>query len=902
MINVVNRKSYNVNFNIFYLIKLMEVIMLTIPKQHARDYLSELKNKKGMPNWLVLLIDEAIRTNGNISQKNQDAIFYNLLSENDFNIKQEQMEMSNKKPKKITQSSNNNQELKLEKITHYQGVNALLPDQQITFSPTCTIIYGLNGTGKSGYFRVMNELAGGEQEKNILGNIYSNEDDDAEVDIQYLLDDQEKTLKWGAETERGIKPFSQIKVFDSKYLPIFLQPRENAVNIEPLGLNFFTAITSIMDDFKERLNRRKEIAEGKIPDLEPLINLIHSEDLQNFFEQTKLNKSDKKQLKNYQSFSGQEKRNFQDLKKQKNDLKKQNTGDRKKIVSQEKEEIKKLNDHLQSLKNDLEKFDKEISKAITDYLQKNKIRRKCIKEFEILKNIPAKNSEKWQDFIESAEGYKKQIEEGDFDTEEKCIYCHQPLQEDALRLVQAYGKYLNDQSQENFKKSKNKLNILGKNLEKITVKFSFSEDLWKTLLAITDEKGEENLKTMIDNFLDQADAYQEILQNCLDNKKDKEKISLDLSAIKKHLDVLLSEKQKNLNDLEQSEKTKKQQINKLTAQINQLEDRQNITAWQEKITNFFKFNRIVKKYEQTKNKISTRKISILGDKAHEELLTKELRQVFRQELHNLNKGDIEVNLKKVKSNKGKVKTSLKILDKDVDKILSEGEQKAIGLALFLAEINSQINNAPVVFDDPVNSLDHEAADALAKRLLQLSLDRQIIIFTHHKLFYESLLFWIGDLKDNQNRRSFHICKNYPNGCNTNGHHVYTYKMDREAKDKTGRVIKAQKECCKYYIKKAEGELRGDYSVSGVSGYLKSAIEHYIDENILNNQGLMKNRKNKEGIPWDKLKKLNPDTQKIDQLKTYWADLSNRGTHLTSNYSENPLRIVDFRNIITFLKQ
>ena len=290
----------------------------------------------------------------------------------------------------------------------------------------------------------------------------------------------------------------------------------------------------------------------------------------------------------------------------------------------------------------------------------------------------------------------------------------------------------------------------------------------------------------------------------------------------------------------------------------------------------------------------------LGAKAHEELLTESLRNKFEDELKALGK-NIEVKLVKVRSSKGKLITRLEILHNNVRDILSEGEQKAVGIALFIAEAESQNMAMPIVFDDPVNSLDHEVGNALAKRILELALNHQVIIFTHHKFFFDSLTSWAGQLRSEKNEKYFHICKNYSNGCSEKGMHIYTYKVDREAKDKTGKITEAQLECSDYFISKAEQELKGSYSVSSVSGNLKSAVEYYIDEKILNNQELLKDRKNKAGINWDGLKKINPDSGKIDLLKTHWDNLSSRGSHLASGSIENPLKLEDFNKIISFLK-
>lgn len=67
-------------------------------------------------------------------------------------------------------------------------------------------------------------------------------------------------------------------------------------------------------------------------------------------------------------------------------------------------------------------------------------------------------------------------------------------------------------------------------------------------------------------------------------------------------------------------------------------------------------------------------------------------------------------------------------------VLSEGEQRAIAIASFLAEIKLSKGRGGVVFDDPVSSLDHRRRWRVAERLARESLARQVIVFTHDVYF------------------------------------------------------------------------------------------------------------------------------------------------------------------------
>jgi hypothetical protein len=71
---------------------------------------------------------------------------------------------------------------------------------------------------------------------------------------------------------------------------------------------------------------------------------------------------------------------------------------------------------------------------------------------------------------------------------------------------------------------------------------------------------------------------------------------------------------------------------------------------------------------------------------------------------------------------------------DPSSVLSEGEQTAAALADFLTEVELNGSCSGVVFDDPVTSMDHVRKEAIAQRLVDEAVKRQVIVFTHDILF------------------------------------------------------------------------------------------------------------------------------------------------------------------------
>lgn len=74
------------------------------------------------------------------------------------------------------------------------------------------------------------------------------------------------------------------------------------------------------------------------------------------------------------------------------------------------------------------------------------------------------------------------------------------------------------------------------------------------------------------------------------------------------------------------------------------------------------------------------------------------------------------------------------------RVLSEGEQRALSLACFLAETHVANKRSGIILDDPVTSLDHGRVRRVARRLIdEAAKGRQIIIFTHNLVFYHELM-------------------------------------------------------------------------------------------------------------------------------------------------------------------
>ena len=118
------------------------------------------------------------------------------------------------------------------------------------------------------------------------------------------------------------------------------------------------------------------------------------------------------------------------------------------------------------------------------------------------------------------------------------------------------------------------------------------------------------------------------------------------------------------------------------------------------------------------------------------MATQEVADALNNELTKLNVHELKVMMKpESPGGKTRFKLVLEVQGNAAAKdILSEGEQRAIAIASFLAEVNLGKGRGGVIFDDPVSSLDHHRRWHVAKRLAEEAKVRQVIVLTHDIYF------------------------------------------------------------------------------------------------------------------------------------------------------------------------
>ena len=135
-------------------------------------------------------------------------------------------------------------------------------------------------------------------------------------------------------------------------------------------------------------------------------------------------------------------------------------------------------------------------------------------------------------------------------------------------------------------------------------------------------------------------------------------------------------------------------------------------------------------------------INEAAKQASEELLNKDFGRRFEEECKRLRAPKVTLNFP---GRPGQVTRRKLVASYNPTQILSEGEQKALAFADFLTEVTSVPAPSPVVFDDPITSMDYRRIPEVCERIVSLAEEHQIIVFTHD-ILSEAELLVIADKK------------------------------------------------------------------------------------------------------------------------------------------------------------
>lgn len=617
-------------------------------------------------------------------------------------------------------------QLRLEKIYNMENVNALIPKQIITFGPALTALFGANGSGKSGYARVLGCAGFTRGDKEVLPDITQPVNTDTVFSADFEISDAASTKIIHYQKGDYCPELATFYVFDSTSVKVHLT-MSNSLSFSPAGLSYLTELAEATDKVREGLKARIEscnkphdfflLFQGKSTITELIADLGLETNL--------------KELKRIATLTLKEKNRISELDIEIAKLKTQD-------IPIQVTKIKNTIGYLENLTTFLSEVETKLSdEVINDICKLMEIyfeRESAAQSISVDKfkseHFTQTGSEIWYSFIVAAKALVDAEHTSDKlypKVEEHCPLCQQLLTTEARDLLLRLWAFLESDAQTRLSETKKILEDKRIILEEIDLDFFGNQSASYIYLH---EQNMELLK-QVEEFIQVCNQRRDMALRILDTnfKSTIPKMPNNgLSKIKLIIQTL------GIEHGRLEKENPSQKIIEFEQELLNLRHREIVS---QNISNIELY--IQKRvWAKTAKKIggNTRHITHKYQELFERLVTNRYIELFEQILN-----DLQRPLRVVIQTTGRKGKTFKqiILKSDhttpmekisPDKVLSEGEKRATAIADFLTEVALDTTSCGIILDDPVTSLDLEWRETIAIILANEALRRQVIVFTH----------------------------------------------------------------------------------------------------------------------------------------------------------------------------
>lgn len=617
--------------------------------------------------------------------------------------------------------------LSIESIGEIKGIDKLNPRNPLTFGEgNLAVVYGHNGSGKSGYARIFKKICGKPRAKDLKSNIFKEPPQEQSCIINYNSDGHKKSAKWNI-TDGPVLDLVSVDIFDGDEAGFYLTG-ETVVSYTPPQVSLFEKLATACDRIRQELQNEQDRLFSKKPTLPSKFNKTEIGKIYNSVTAS-ITTSD---LTEITSWTAKHQENLDQLKERLKaaDPNKLASAKGKKKLALDRllESIKKANNQLESKAVD------NIQSLKTSASTKRKIAIEGAKAQTSTAKLEGVGSEIWRALWEAAKEYsiKEAYPGKEFPVtfpNSHCVLCHQELDTEAAKRMKGFNEFI-----------KGKLEAEANTAEK---------ELMDALQGLPNIPDDDSLELQCNGA--GLDENQILLI-----KENWKAVSLKRGEISKSgpdKEIKGLEPPNSLfNSLESLSKTIQEQIiqhqkdakefdrEKIENELLELEAKNWTSQQRRAIEDEVKRLKKVAELDRQKGMANSRGISIQAGKISEKAITDAYIKRFNSELIALGAKRIQVELVKTRTERGRTMHKIKL--KDVEQhndnstaVLSDGERRIVALAAFLADVIGRPEPTPFIFDDPISSLDHDFEWEVAMRLAKLATERQVIVLTHRLSLY-----------------------------------------------------------------------------------------------------------------------------------------------------------------------
>ncbi|MBM4329479.1 MAG: hypothetical protein FJ118_20230 [Deltaproteobacteria bacterium] len=616
--------------------------------------------------------------------------------------------------------------VRLVKISNLQNINALVPDQVLTFGLAMTAIYGGNGSGKSGYARVLGCAGFTRGDQEVLPDVTRPIDDTITLSADVDIEEAGSRRVIHYEIGRECPELASCYVFDSTSVRVHLTG-SNALSFSPAGLSYLTRLAEVTDEVRIRLKARVQecsqlhcfdvLFQGDSEITELIANLGPDTDLQVLRQTAALLPEERERIKGLDLEIAHLK--TQDVSKQVSKLT-QRIDDLDSLVSQLREAQEGLSD----------KAVEDVGHAIRTY-QERQSAAQCVSVDQFRsEHFTQTGSDVWYQFIAAAKALANVEQAPDKpypQPDSRCLLCQQPLSPEARDLLLRLWAFLEGEAQARLEEAQTALEERRASLEAIPLDFFDDQSVSYRHL----QEHDPALLGIVKAFVAACRARRGSVLEAIAAGGVVEAPSLPADGIP-DIEMIIGSLKVQRSELQKRDPA--EEIARLEQQMRTLQHRVLLSERLSEIEAYVQ-RRI---WAQRADKVggSTAHITRKHNQLFGQLVTDRYIELFKQTLQDLGRS-LRVQVK-TKGKKGEVYKQI-VVETDPsaptdmatpDKVLSEGEKRAVALADFLTEVALDTTSNAVVLDDPVTSLDLEWKGLIATILGEEAKRRQVIVFTH----------------------------------------------------------------------------------------------------------------------------------------------------------------------------
>ena len=623
-------------------------------------------------------------------------------------------------------------DVRIRSISDIKYANALADGQQLPLSADgISIVYGDNGSGKTGYARVLKHSGRARRKDDkIRSDVFAAAPgQDASATIQCEVGSSVQEIQW----TDGEQPdeLSSVSCFDSDCAVVHVN-ETNSIDFTPFGLDLFSKLVSVCKKVKEQIGKRLDTvnkAQSSVvadPD-------VHDDTKVGKFLQRLSAMTSVQQLTEVCQVSNDDEARATQIET----ILKADPNAEAKVLQQRAK-------RLRHLKTELEKLGSSLSdEAIQEHCETGRyaaVKRAAAelfaKELAGMTPLTGVGSNPWIELWNAARLYSKQVYPGqefpNVSDDAVCVLCQQTLDVDAKQRFKSFDNFVKDESEKSATKAEQDLAASRLTLKRLQI----DVDQWQTIVSeLLDDL--PDVKQLLE---DELAAARQLRQQLLDVNDFESTVPAgwvcssanQIAALAESAEQEATEILKSVNQEERKA---------LQAELDDIRDRQwlheHLHDFVDEINRLGELDRL-KKAEKSTNHTG---ITTKGGQLATTYVTDELTTKFAQEVRRLCGRDIKVVLGKGRSHHGIPTYQITLDSKQTAKphqVLSEGEFRCIAIAGFLTELATCDNNSAIVLDDPVCSLGHEWRSEIARRLVDEADTRQVIVFSHDMFFVEEL--------------------------------------------------------------------------------------------------------------------------------------------------------------------